>query len=122
MKYSAFTFGISSLLFTAAAAAEPGPTREQDAQCFTAIARQAQAAQTGSTEDKALAKDLVRAEPYFGGKIRARFADAELPSALTKADEMARTSSKRREFAIACWQMFQLDMMLVTQAAGSGSK
>jgi hypothetical protein len=92
----------ASLLFSGAAlAAESGPTRKQDAQWLAAIAHEAEPALAGRTTDS-LTKDLLQAEPYYGGKIRARFSDAELSVVLRAADQAMSSNPKRREYAITC--------------------
>ena len=110
-------FLLGALLIAGGAQAEEsGPTREQDAQCLAAVTHEVGRPTDGSS------KDLVQAGQYYVGKVRARFPDAELPSALRAADLAMSKHPNRRGYAITCWQMFQLDMMVVTQAADSGRK
>src|SRR5262249_49920313 len=107
----------AALLFGSVSQAAENPTRDHDAHCFTAIARHFEATRSGSADEQAFAKEMLNAEPYFAGKVRASFTDAELPRALQSADVQMSRDSKRREYAISCWQLFQIEMMMVTDAA-----
>ena len=110
--------GIAIILCCAAQGSAAEMTREQDSQCLAAISREAQPALEGRATDK-LTKDFLRAAPFYAGKLSVRYTHDELLAAIQSADREIRDNPRRRTIAVTCWQMFELEMMAMSQKFGA---